>query len=614
MRHIIVGTAGHVDHGKTALIRAMNGFEGDSTKEEKARGITIDLSFSNIQNKDTNIAFIDVPGHEKLVKNMIAGAFGFDAALVVVDTIEGIMPQTREHLAILDLLGVSNILIALTKTDLSDAQQINERKNELQKYILDFKHLKLLDIIPVSIHDPSSVEKLKEALFALPLVERKSDGLFRYYIDRSFTIAGAGTVVTGTVLDGSVHIGDKLVVAELGKTVQVRNIQVHEQDVKTAASSQRTALNLQSNKLSLQKGQLLTRKGYLRGFHTIDVWLEAISDHEIRHNTTVQFFAGTKQLEAKILLYNGTDSIQKGFARIKFGQKNFMIFDEPFVISLSGRVIAGGRVLNPIDDPIKKRLKLSLLQALKERNFEEVFKILVLVHKRGFGLISSHQRFGIDHDEALRIAGNLDNVFVDEDDLVVYPAEIKEELRNKIEAIYTKNPHALLSASSVSDRIKWASESLCRTILDEMVDEGKLHLQKGIYKSAQIVIDDIETLVADAIYRRLVDGGITPDAPYNIYDDLDLDRKMGDNALKKLTKSKKVVRLAHNLFVIAEELSRMLGTMKEIMRTDGYIDISNFKTHFPDLSRKYLISYLEYLDRQAGIQKDGNRRIMTYTK
>ncbi len=610
MKHIIVGTAGHVDHGKTALIRAMNGFDGDNTKEERKRGITIDLSFSNIQNDDTNIAFIDVPGHEKLIKNMVAGAFGFDASLVVVDALEGIMPQTTEHLWILDLLRVPNIIIAITKADLADDDTIATRKAQLEQYISEFEHLNLFDILPTSIRDPQSIEELKNALFRLPQIEHRDDGLFRYYIDRSFTIAGAGTVVTGTVLDGSVKVGDKLIVAELGKEVQVRNIQVHEQDVEIATTSQRTALNLQSNKLDLSRGYLLTRKGYMRGFHTIDVWIEAIAKHEIRHNSIVQFFVGTKQLEARVLLYNNQESTRAGLARIRFEQKNFMVFDEPFVIGISGRIIAGGRVLNPIDDPIKKRLKLPLLEALKTKDFKRAFEILVSTHKRGFGLISSNQRFGLRHDEALDIALELENVFVDENDLVIYPVGIMEELREKIEAIYTKNQYALLSANSIAERTKWASPALVETILEEMVKSGKLSFQNGIYKSAQIVVDDIETLATNAIYDRLVKGDIAPDAPYNIYDDLDLDRKMGDKALKKLTKSRKVVRLAHNLFVTSEALSKITAIMKQIIRNEGYIEISNFKTHFPDLSRKYLISYLEYLDRQSGIIRDGNRRIM----
>jgi selenocysteine-specific elongation factor len=608
MRHVIIGTAGHVDHGKTALIRAMNGFEGDSTKEEKTRGITIDLSFSNIQNDDTNIAFIDVPGHEKLIKNMIAGAFGFDASLVVIDVNEGIMPQTREHLEILNLLGVPNIIIALTKCDLSSDGTIADRENELREYISRFSHLRLWDIIPVSIHDGTSINRIKESLFALPETEHQENGLFRYYIDRSFTIAGAGSVVTGTVLDGSVKLGDKLVIAELNKEVQVRNIQVHDQDVEIATASQRTALNLQSNKLTIKKGQLLTRKGYLRGFRTIDVWLEAISGHDIRHNTTVQFFVGTKQLEAKVLLYNAEESAKEGFAKIRFVEKNFMIFDEPYVLSLSGRVIAGGMVLNPIDDPMKKRDKLPLLEALKAKDFVGAFEILVSTHKRGFGLISSNQRFGLNHDQAIEIANNLGDVFVDEHGLVIYPLEILDELKNNIDAIYTKNQYALLSSSSIADKTKWASPSLVESILQGMVDSGKLKLENGIYKNAHIVIDDIETLITNAIYDRLTEGGITPDAPYNIYDDLDLDRKMGDKALKRLTKARKVSRLAHNLFVTFENLSSLVATMKQIIRNEGYIEITNFKTHYPNLSRKYLIAYLEYLDKQPGIQKEGDRR------
>ncbi len=610
MRHIIIGTAGHVDHGKTALIKALTGFEGDTLEEEKRRGITIDLSFSHMQQGDTNIAFIDVPGHEKLIKNMIAGAFGFDASMVAIDANEGIMPQTAEHIHILSLIGVENIIIALTKSDLVDAQTIENRKKLLQEYMAGFDRLNLIDIIPVSIYDPESIDRLKKRLFALPEINRLENGLFRYYIDRSFSISGAGSIVTGTVLDGQISVGDKVYIAEYGKEVQIRNIQVHEQDVQAATASQRAALNLQSSKEPLKKGLLLTKKGFLRGFYTVDVYLESISGHEIRHNTTVQFFVGTKQMEAKVLLYSGADSIEQGFARLKFKEKIFLVFDEPFVLSLSGRVVAGGRVINPIDDPIKKRLKLPLLDSLKSKDFKSAFELLVSVHKRGFGLISSNQRFGLNHDEALEIAKELKDVFVDEAGLVIYPFHIMDELHQKIKEIYTKNQYALLSAKSISSKIKWASESLVKHILDNMTDEGILKLERGVYKNANIVVDDIETLILNNIYDRLDSGGITPDAPYNIYDDMDLDRKMGDNALKKLTKSRKVIRLAHNLFVTYENLSALTSKMKQIIRNEGYIEISNFKKHFPKLSRKYLIAYLEYLDRQSGIKKEGNRRMM----
>ena len=610
MRHIIVGTAGHVDHGKTALITALTGFEGDTLTEERKRGITIDLSFCNLQNEASNIAFIDVPGHEKLIKNMIAGAFGFDASLVVVDAGEGIMPQTHEHLEILNLLEVPYLLVALTKSDLVDRAMLQQRESELREYIAGFSHLKLLDILPTSIHQPESIARLKEALFALPLVTRQEDGLFRYYIDRSFSISGAGTVVTGTVLDGEVKVGEKLTVAELGKEIQVRNIQIHEQDATQASASQRAALNIQGNKLTLRRGHLLTRKGFLRGFETIDVWLEAISGHDIRHNTTVQFFVGTKQVEAKILLYNSQESIEQGFARVRFTEKMFFVFGEPFVLSMSGRVVAGGKVINPINDPIKKRLKLPLLDALKIKDFPKAFRLLVDTHKRGFGLISSNQRFGLNHEAALEIALTLEDVFVDEKALVVYPMHILNELRQSVEAIYSKNQYALLSAKSIALKTKWASEGLIEKILENMVEENILKYENGIYKNSTIVIDDIATLILNNIYDKLETGGISPEAPYNIYDALDLDRKMGDNALKKLTKSRKVVRLAHNLFVTYERLNALVSQLKQIIRNEGYVEISNFKTHYPELSRKYLIAYLEYLDRQSGIKKEGNRRML----
>jgi len=605
-----VAIIAHVDHGKTALIKALTGFEGDSTEEEKRRGITIDLSFSHLQNEKTNIAFIDVPGHEKLIKNMIAGAFGFDASLVVIDVNEGIMPQTSEHLQILNLLGVSHIIIALTKSDLATADTIADRSTELTAYLSDFSHLSLQALVPVSIYDDRSITALKQALFALPEVQRREDGLFRYYIDRSFSISGAGAVVTGTVLDGAVKVGDRLSIAEYGKEIQIRNIQVHEEDVQVATASQRAALNIQNPKVTLKKGLLLTRKGFLRGFQTVDVWIEAIAGQEIRHNSTVQFFVGTKQREAKILLYNNEEAIKEGFAKVRFSEKTYLIFDEPFVLSLSGRVIAGGKVINPIDDPMKKRLKLPLLDALRSRDFKQAFEILVSSHKRGFGLISSNQRFGLNHDEALDIAGELQDVFVDEKELVVYPMSIMEVLTLSITEIYDKNQYALLSAKSIALKTKWASEGLVTRILDNMVQHGMLKYENGIYKNATIVIDDIATLILNNIYDKLEAGGVTPEAPYNIYDALDLDRKMGDDALKKLTKSRKVVRLAHNLFVTYESLHALMSHLKQIIRNEGYIEIANFKQHYPDLSRKYLIAYLEYLDRQSGIKKDGNRRIL----
>ena len=588
----------------------MTGVDGDSTKEEKKRGITIDLSFSNLSNGDTNIAFIDVPGHEKLLKNMIAGAFGFDACLLVVDACELIMPQTKEHLEVLNLLGVRNILVALTKIDLIPQDEVKAKKEIVQEFLRGFRNLELIDIIPTSIKEPRSIKNLENALFHLPQVRKKSSNVFRYYIDRSFSIAGAGSVVTGTVLSGEVRLKDRLFVCELGKEVQVKNLQVHEQNVELASTSQRLAINLANNKLSLKRGLLLSKKGYLRGFESVDVYLESIDRQEVRHNSTLIAYIGTKQITAKVLLYS-KDSIKEGFAKLKFNEKVFSIFNEPIILTLNSRVVAGAKVLSPINEPLKKKHKMPLLKALQKSDFKKAFEILVKSHKRGFGLISSNQRFGLTHQEAIEIAKEIDNIFVDEKNLVLYSNEAKEILKQIILDIYKQNIYALLSVKSICLKLKWASESLVLSILEEFKNGGVLEFENGVYKSASVEIENIDRLIEDRIYQNLEGSKISPKAPNNIFDDLNIDRQKGNIALKALAKSKKVVRLSHNIFVSNNQLTILISELKDIIRKDGYIEISNFKTYYPNLSRKYIIAYLEYLDLQKDIKKEGNRRVLT---
>jgi selenocysteine-specific elongation factor len=609
MKHIIVGTAGHIDHGKTALIKALTGFEGDSLKEEQKRGITIELSFSNMQEGETNVAFIDVPGHEKLVKNMIAGAFGFDASLIVVDAKEGLMPQTKEHLEILNLLNVGNIVVAITKADLASKELINSQIASVQEYVKELKNLTIYDILPISIYDDNSITKLKDTLYSLPKVSKKSSDLLRYYVDRSFNIKGAGVVVTGTILDGSIELGNKVYISELGSLVSVKNLQVHEQNVQKATISQRVAINLQGSKKPIQKGMLLTKKGFLRGFNTIDVYFNSISNNSIKHNSILKFHIGTKQVEAKVLLYSNLEEENSGYAKIELKQKVFSIFNDPFILTKDNRVVGGGRVLNPINEPLKKKKKLPLLNALKAKDYKEAFSILIDSHKRGFGLISSQQRFNLTHQEALAIAQEIDNVYIDESNLVIYPIETKIRLKELIKEIYNKNQQALLSAKSIESRLSWASLNLIEQSLIELEKIGFLTKQNSIYKKSTIKLDNIEKVIEDKIYTILQKDGITPQAPYNIYDSIDIDKKLGDNALKKLTSAKKVTRLSHNLFIETQALVNLMQELKNIIKKEGYLDISVFKKHY-NLSRKFIVAYLDYLDNFGEIKKDGNKRYL----
>ncbi|WP_456469801.1 selenocysteine-specific translation elongation factor [Caminibacter sp.] len=609
MRNVIIGTAGHVDHGKTSLIEAMTGYNGDELKEEKERGITIDLSFTNMKRGDVNVAFIDVPGHEKLVKNMISGAFGFDASLFAIDANEGIMPQTIEHLEVLNILKVKNIIVALTKCDLADKETIEKRKNEIKNLVAKYENLELLEIFETSIYDKKSIEKLKEYLFNLPPRKISHSKFFRYYIDRVFSLKGIGTVVTGTVLSGQVKLKDKIFINETKTLTTVKNLQVHGENVEEAYTHQRVAINLNISHKELKKGYLLSTKGYLRGFKQIDVFVKPVEDKELFHNMEILFISGAKKIPGRVLMFNPED--KEGYATLKLDEKVFLVFEDPFVILHKGRVVGGGKVLNPISDPIKKKKKLKLLKALNEKDFKSAFEILVQNHKRGFGLLQSYQRFNLTPQEALEIAKELKNVFIDEENYNIFSADVKNEIRHIVKNIYEKNRFAFLSPASLQLRIKWASDKLIKNVLDEFVKEGYLIIEDNIYKRKDLKGVDITKSVEHRLYKLLDNSGLTPEAPYNIYEKLNIDRKVGDNAMKKLTAAKKVIRLAHNLFVTDKNINLAIKKMKEIIEKEGYIDIKKFKEHMP-MSRKYIVAYLDYLDNLEEIVKKDNKRYFRY--
>ncbi|AXH09367.1 selenocysteine-specific translation elongation factor [Malaciobacter halophilus] len=607
MSNIIIGTAGHIDHGKTSLIKALNGYEGDETKEEKQRGITIDLSFSNLKKAQQNIAFIDVPGHEKLVKNMIAGAFSFDCVMLVVAANEGIMPQTVEHIEIMSLLGVKELVVVITKKDLVSQEELQSQKNRVLSFLEDFD-FDLKFICCVSTFEEKTIENLKEKLFTLKNTNKTQENFFRYYIDRVFSVKGIGTVVTGTVLGNKCELDEKLFIPRINKETRIKNIQVHNQNTLEANISNRAALNLQNIKATdIKRGDLISKKGFLRGFDTLDISFKCLKGKQLYHNRTYSLFIGSKKVEVKVLLFDSTTNLEEGFATIKAKEPFFSVYKEKVILRESNHTIAGGVVLNCVNDPMKKTQKRVLLKALYDEDYKQSYKILLDAHKKGLGLISSAQRFALSHEEAVEFGKNLENVFCDEKELIIYPIQTKEYIKDTIKEIYTKNKYALLSNAAIKLRIKWASSSFIQTVLDELEAENFLKKEKSLYKNANIK-EDFSKSLEEVITKRLKQEELSPTAPYNIYDDLDIDRKLGDTILKSLCSKKQVIRMQHNLFIHADCLTKVVQEMKNIIKEDGYIDIKNFKERYP-LSRKYLIAYLDYLDNFSQIKKVDNKRV-----
>lgn len=605
--NLIIGTMGHIDHGKTSLIAAMNGFWGDSFTQEKERGITLDLSFSNLSQNQKNISFIDMPGHEKLVKNMIAGAFGVDYAMLLIATNEGIMPQTIEHLRIAYLLGINDFIVVLSKSDLVSLEKIEQLKNEIQELFGKFSSLRF-QILSCSIYDKQSIETLKTKLLKLPKKSHRDLGFFRYYIDRVFVIKGAGCVVSGTLMDGDLSVDEKIWCAQLGRMLGIKNLQVHGQTQSIAPNGARVAINLSGvSHQELKRGDLLTKKGYLRGFDSIEV--EICAFESIEHNSKIQLFLGALRCVARILFLDK----DKKFATLKTSIPIFGIFNERFILRDDRQTLGGGRILSPIIDPMKKSQKLKYLELLSKGDLRGAFAILLLAHKKGFGLISAIQRFSISQSQALEIASTIPECFVCAKELIVYPKIAREMVKGIIFKIFSKNPNALLSAALLSQKQSWVAEELAKSVLDEMLEKNELNKIDSFYVSPRNVLglssdtEEIANYFYKTIYETLRSQEFQPIAPYNLYDELDIDRQTGDSVFKRLTHEKKILRLNHKLFICSDVLARLLELMRGIIKKEGYLDLGNFKAHL-NLSRKYLIAYLDYLDSFKDIvNTDGKR-------
>ena len=606
MSSILLASAGHIDHGKTALIKALNGFEGDSTDEEKRRGITIDLSFSHLEKNGANIAFIDVPGHENLLKTMISGAFGAQGALLVVSSTEGLKAQSLEHIKILEFLGIKKIILCITKCDIASKEQISHSKSaslaELKKY--DFDVLKSFEL---SIFDSSSIEALRKFLLALRIENAQNSCLPRYYIDRLFNIKGAGLVATGTLLGSSIELGGKLYDYDAGVEFGIRSMQVHDKPVSVANNAQRVAINISSPLAhKIKKGDFISKKGNFRGFKELD----CVFFGSITHGAEVSLCIGTKSINAKASVLSSKKEGEKNesyFITLKLDKEVFASFDERFVLLGGSSLLGGGRVLNPISEPLKKRAKIELLTMLLEHDFLGAFELLKNMHEKGFGLLCAAQRFGILPSSALKIAKELKNAIIDEDELNVYDTSAKESLKDFIRFIISKNELAMFSASSVALKLPWASKMLAQMTIDEMKSE--LDFENGLYFKKGADFSKLKESLEEGILREIERGELAPLAPYNIYDIFECDRKAGDDALKRLTARGVVVRLEHNLFISAKNLDLAKKCLFELIARDGYADVSNAKD-FLNLSRKYTIAYLEALDNDERIEKIENKRVL----
>ncbi|EOB2211513.1 selenocysteine-specific translation elongation factor [Campylobacter upsaliensis] len=590
---LIIGTAGHIDHGKTSLIKALNGFEGDTLKEEQERQITLSLSFSSLEKEGKKLSFIDTPGHKDLLKTMISGAFAFNVCLFVVDINEGLKAQSLEHLSVLELLGVKDLILVLNKCDL--CEDIDAKTKEITAQL----SLKPLKIFHTSVRSNLGIESLKNYLFSLQEKESK-EAIFRFYIDRVFSLKGVGTIVTGSLNEGEIALKEKIICLDTQKELIVKNIQNHDSNLDQIKAPARVALSLNCDYKNLQKGFLLSKKGFCKPFLQIEAYVKAPN----LANQNYVFCVGTKQLEAKIHILKEL-KVGEYYAEIRFKKPMYLCFDERFILLENARVKGGGVVLNPVSEPLNKELKLRLLDLLLNKDFLSAFDLLKNAHKKGFGLLSSYQRFKLSHTQALNVANNLQNAFIDEKNYNIYDTSSINLLQNSIHKILAKNPYAMLSAHSLALRNVWASEALCAFALQNMPN---LDFKEGIFFKKGVEFEKLQEKNSNALYEKIKAQALQVEAPYNLYESLELDRKSGDLMLKKLTKEGLVVRLAHNLFVDKATLLNFKEELLNLLKNTS-LDVQTMKNKF-NFSRKYAIAYLEYLDLDERIIKKDEKRFL----
>ncbi|MEB2828820.1 selenocysteine-specific translation elongation factor [Campylobacter upsaliensis] len=590
---LIIGTAGHIDHGKTSLIKALNGFEGDTLKEEQERQITLSLSFSSLEKEGKKLSFIDTPGHKDLLKTMISGAFAFNVCLFVVDINEGLKAQSLEHLSVLELLGVKDLILVLNKCDL--CEDIDAKTKEIAAQL----SLKPLKIFHTSVRSNLGIESLKNYLFSLQEKESE-EAIFHFYIDRVFSLKGVGTIVTGSLNEGEIALKEKIICLDTQQELIIKNIQNHDSNLDQIKAPARVALSLNCDYKNLQKGFLLSKKGFFKPFLQIEAYVKAPN----LANQNYVFCVGTKQLEAKIHILKEL-KVGEYYAEIRFKKPMYLCFDERFILLENARVKGGGVVLNPVSEPLNKELKLRLLDLLLNKNFLSAFDLLKNAHKKGFGLLSSYQRFKLSRTQALNVANNLQNAFIDEKNYNIYDTSSINLLQNSIHKILAKNPYAMLSAHSLALRNAWASEGICAFALENM---SILEFKNGIFFKKGVEFEKLQEKNSNALYEKIKAQALQVEAPYNLYESLELDRKSGDLMLKKLTKEGLVVRLAHNLFVDKATLLNFKEELLNLLKNTS-LDVQTMKTRF-HFSRKYAIAYLEYLDLDERIIKKDEKRFL----
>jgi selenocysteine-specific elongation factor len=628
--HVVVGTAGHIDHGKTSLVKALTGTDTDRLPEEKARGITIDLGFAFLEEPGgLTIEIVDVPGHERFVKNMLAGVGGIDLAMLVIAADEGVMPQTREHLAICSLLRIKAGLIALTKADLVEADWLELVREDVAAAVRG-TFLEGAPIVPVSSKTGQGLDELRAALrsLAASVPQRGTDELPRLPIDRVFTVKGFGTVVTGTLTAGALAADDRVEVYPKRAEAKIRGLQAHGHPVASARAGQRTAINLQGlERTAIARGDVVGLPGTLVSSTLVDGTLELLPDapRPVRTRTRVRFHVGTSEIMARVLLLDRPELApgETAFARFRLEAPLVARPADRFVVrSYSPIVTIGGGTLLDVDPPRFKRkggalvAHLQLLQtgspdAVLEEHIRHVgaggVRLTTLAGRVPFGPERLRALL-----EGLQAAGRVISI---DRDWFVHPesfARLRGLVVDELSAFHRANPlKPGMSREELRVRAGGADERVFAFLVSSLGAEGVVTTErdKARLTAHEVRLSPEQQRVVDALESEFSRAEAAPPSAGEALGRAGVTGDEEHELFQVLVQSGKLVRVKDSLFFHARALDAIQTKLVAFLRERKEIGPSDIKDLF-GISRKYAIPLLEFFDQRRVTARVGERRIL----
>ncbi|MGO5052433.1 selenocysteine-specific translation elongation factor [Lachnospiraceae bacterium LCP25S3_G4] len=629
MKNIIIGTAGHIDHGKTTLIKALTGRNTDRWEEEQRRGITIDLGFTYFDLKSGDrVGIIDVPGHEKFINNMVAGVVGMDLVMLVVAADEGIMPQTREHMDILGQLGIEKSILVLNKCDLVDEEWMELVEEEIKEE-LEGTFLEHAPVVKVSAATGEGLEGLIqviEQLTADELVEKDTQTIPRLPIDRAFTISGFGTIITGTLISGTITKEDTLEMYPLGKACKIRSIQVHGQDVNKCYAGQRVAINLSNvKKKEIQRGCVLAPPNSMKNTQLLDVKLSVLpsSLRLLTNHSRLHFFSGTSEILCRAVLLDKEEigPGEEGFVQLRLEEEIALRRGDKFIVRFYSpmETIGGGGVLEP-NPKKKRRFDPEALEELKRKesgSSEDIIELHIKAHADTMVTITELAKLtALSTDEVTADIESLQEqgliqVFPMKKDIYVWHASSETGIRNtmvdSLHLYHKEHPYryGMKKAEIHMTFLKKVKANIFDVYIEKLVSEGVIgrHNEYLHLPEFTVVEDGVYTKTTKIMMNTFIKAGYD----FVWFTDIDfqgIGQEIIDDILLVEVDKGNVVKVADNLYTTAELITKAKEIIVQKLSQNNLITIAEVRDIF-NTSRKSAKPILEYMDSIKVTKKTG---------